>query len=257
MQRFLFASQTALLHLLGCAIVAAFIYFFAFNFWLETPFSELSRAKEIFLIILIVDLILGPLITLIIANPIKSKSELSRDISFIILIQLAALGYGVNTLMQVRPVWIGFEKNHFRVITTQDISPLSFRDAPEGLRSINFFGPRPIGIRMVEGNDPGFLASLELSLAGYHTAYRPHHWVPYDSQIDVILNVAQPVSKLLERHNISNTEDIFMKLVSSNISIDDTLYLPLSTSLPTNWSVLINRRTGQISGYVNLNGWED
>ena len=257
MQRLLYASKTALLHLLGCAIVAALIYLLVFNFWLDTPFSELSRAKDIFLLILIVDLILGPLVTLIIANPDKSRAELSRDLSWVVLIQLAALAYGVHTLMQVRPIWIGFEKNHFRVISVQDVRPLSSRDAPEGLRSMNWLGPQPIGVRMIEGSDPGFLASLELSLAGYHTAYRPSHWVPFASQIDQVIAAAQPVEQLLKHHGLNDLAAVRHRSVSGNWTIDDLLYLPLSTDQPTDWSVLIDRNTGQLAGYVQLSGWND
>jgi hypothetical protein len=40
------------------------------------------------------DVILGPLLTLVVANPAKPRRELARDIGSIIGVQILAAGYG-------------------------------------------------------------------------------------------------------------------------------------------------------------------
>jgi len=62
-----------------------------------------------------VDVILGPLITLTVFNRSKPRSELVRDLTVVGLIQLAALGYGLWTVFVARPVHLVFEYDRFRV----------------------------------------------------------------------------------------------------------------------------------------------
>jgi len=49
----------------------------------------------LFLIVVTVDVILGPLITLAVFNGVKPWTELRRDLAMVGVLQLAALGYGL------------------------------------------------------------------------------------------------------------------------------------------------------------------
>ena len=51
-----------------------------------------------------IDLILGPLLTFLIFNPLKSLREKIFDLSCVALVQLLALVYGFYTIYQQRPV---------------------------------------------------------------------------------------------------------------------------------------------------------
>jgi hypothetical protein len=66
-----------------------------FLVWYPNPYREISGGRELFLILVTVDVILGPLITLSIFNPVKAWKVLRRDLAIVGLIQLAALGYGM------------------------------------------------------------------------------------------------------------------------------------------------------------------
>ena len=57
------------------------------------PYREISGGRELFLILMAVDVILGPLMTLTIFNRAKPWPELRRDLAIVVLIQLAALVY--------------------------------------------------------------------------------------------------------------------------------------------------------------------
>jgi len=57
-------------------------------------------------LVLIVDVCLGPLLTLAVFDP--KKKELKRDLSIILLIQLSALFYGIYTVSVARPAYIVF-----------------------------------------------------------------------------------------------------------------------------------------------------
>lgn len=61
-----------------------------------------------------IDLILGPLFTLLVFN--HNKSTLKMDLWIIALVQTAALAYGTWTIHQTRPVALAFVNNHFITI---------------------------------------------------------------------------------------------------------------------------------------------
>ena len=61
-----------------------------------------------------IDLVLGPLLTLIVFN--HNKSSLKFDLAIIALVQTAALVYGAWTIHQTRPVALAFVNNHFITI---------------------------------------------------------------------------------------------------------------------------------------------
>jgi len=50
-----------------------------------------------------VDVVIGPLITLLIFNPNKKRREVISDLLIIAVVQFAALGYGIHTVYQERP----------------------------------------------------------------------------------------------------------------------------------------------------------
>jgi hypothetical protein len=70
-----------------------------------------------------VDAALGPLLTFIVANPNKSRRELTRDIGVIAAVQLIALAYGATTLWQGRPMYYAFSVNQLEVVQAMEIPP--------------------------------------------------------------------------------------------------------------------------------------
>lgn len=255
--RFQSGIKFASLHLLFSIAVAGLIYVLIFSIWIPRPFAELSQAKGLFLLILVVDIICGPLLTLVVYNPSKPRAELQRDLSLIILLQLAALGYGLHTVTQVRPIWLGFERDHFRMVALMDVQPQRLTEAPEGLQARNWLGPKPIGVRILSGDDPDFLQSVQLSLEGRHSAFRPNHWVPYAEQKSQVLEAARPVDELIGYHQTQSGLDIQPLLQRWGAETSRLRFLPLSTDQPTNWTVLIDAETAAIVGYIPVSGWLD
>ncbi len=64
---------------------------------------------------------LGPTLTLIIANPKKPRRTLARDIAVIATVQLVALTYGATTLWGGRPLYYTFSANRLETVQASDI----------------------------------------------------------------------------------------------------------------------------------------
>jgi hypothetical protein len=72
-------------------------------------------------IIIGVDLVLGPLLTLIVYDPRKGRRVLCRDLAVIALIQLSCLAAGVYIVFAGRPVAVTYAHDTFYVLTRGDL----------------------------------------------------------------------------------------------------------------------------------------
>jgi hypothetical protein len=81
----------------------------------------LSEAVHVIVVMVGVDVVLGPLLTLIVANSKKSLRVLGRDIGMIVTVQLVALIYGTTTLWSGRPLYYAFSADCLEVVQASDI----------------------------------------------------------------------------------------------------------------------------------------
>lgn len=251
--RFQPAARAALRHLLISLLLALAVAALVFGVWYPHPYGELAGGQGLFLLIMAVDVVCGPLLTLVIFDPRKPRAELMRDIGLVVLIQLAALGYGLHSLTQARPVWLAFEGDRFRVVSIPDLADQNIHEAPEGLRQLSWTGPQLLGVRLVDNADPAFLASVQSALKGLHPAFRPSRWVPYESQLAGVQAALRPMAELLDRHPM---EADAIRSIAADVSLDALGYLPLVTDMVTDWVVVVRRLDGQPVGYLPLDGFE-
>jgi hypothetical protein len=109
------------LHLLGSAIALTLVLGGLYLGWYRWPGWYLTNVAHVALILGCVDLTLGPLVTLLIANPSKPRRELARDIAVIASVQIAALIYGAGTLWQGRPLYYTFSKDRLQMVRASDL----------------------------------------------------------------------------------------------------------------------------------------
>src|SRR5258708_34883030 len=96
------------LHLCASLTLLTLIFGLQYLGWYRWPGWYLTGALHVVSIVAFVDLALGPTLTLIVANPRKSRRVLARDIGVIVTVQLAALVYGAATLWLGRPLYHPF-----------------------------------------------------------------------------------------------------------------------------------------------------
>jgi hypothetical protein len=248
------AGIAALKHLLICLMLAAVVAALVFGLWYPGQWSELAGGLGLFWLIIAVDAVCGPLLTLVIFDPRKPRPELLRDLTLVGLIQLGAMGYGLYSLAQARPVWLAFENDRFRVVSVPDLLPGSLAQAPEALRSLSLTGPQPLGVRVPSGTDPDFLDSVQQAAAGWHPAFRPDHWLPYAEQAALAGQTARPLSELLALHP-KQAALIRSAERRSGRELAELGYLPLAVEHPGDWLVLLERSSGEPLDILPLNAW--
>jgi len=109
------------IHLLSSAATLALVLGSLYAGWYRWPGWYLAMAQTVFLMPALVDLVLGPCMTLIIAAPTKPRRELARDIAIIASVQLLALGYGAVSLWNGRPLYYAFSENMLELVQAYDI----------------------------------------------------------------------------------------------------------------------------------------
>jgi len=109
------------LHLLGSATVLALVLGALWLGWYRWPGWYLSSVLHVVGIVVMVDLVMGPTLTLIVANPGKLRRIFARDVAVIVSVQLAALVYGTVTLWSGRPLYYAFSENSLDCVQASDI----------------------------------------------------------------------------------------------------------------------------------------
>ena len=109
------------LHLLASACVLTLVLGGLYVGWYQWPGWYLTGVFSVSALLATVDLALGPLLTLVIANPAKPRRELARDIAIIATAQLAALAYGSATLWSGRPLFYTFSLDRLEVVRAFEI----------------------------------------------------------------------------------------------------------------------------------------
>jgi len=109
------------LHLAGSAFALGLILGGLYLGWYRWPGWYLLGALRVLGIVLLVDIVIGPTLTLIVANPLKVRRVLARDLAIIVAVQIIALVYGATTLWLGRPLYYTFSVDRLEIVQASDL----------------------------------------------------------------------------------------------------------------------------------------
>ena len=248
------ALRAAAKHLAVSIAVAGLSAALVFVLWYPHPYREISGGRELFTLLMSVDVIAGPLLTLFVFNPRKPRPELWRDLGVIVALQLAALGYGLYSVHQARPVFLAFEGNRFRAVSAAELEPSQLSEATGDLGSLSHLGPRLIGVRLAKPDDADYLQSLKQSMEGLQPAFRPSRWVPYEQQRMEVVAEAKALAELRSsKPNQAAAIDGAVK--EAALPIERLGYIPLQSRTHSDWVVIVDRETGWPKAFGQVDGW--
>ncbi len=113
------------LHLLASTCALSLILGTLYFGWYRWPGWYLADVVHVVVVMAGVDVVVGPLLTFVIARSTKPRRELVRDISMIVAVQLFALIYGTTSLWSGRPLYYAYSETVLQMVQAYDI------DAPE------------------------------------------------------------------------------------------------------------------------------
>lgn len=232
--------------------IAAMAAWLVFGLWYPYPYREISGGRELFLIVIAVDVTLGPLITFVVFNRIKPWSELRRDLAIVVLIQLAALGYGLWTVWVARPVHLVFEYKLFRVVHAIDVAPEQLQKTPVGITALPLTGPTLLSLRPFKDASEGMEATAA-AVRGVSLSTRPELWQPYPAAIAEVRQAAKPISDLKARF-ATHTAEIDSVIAATGRKPDSLVYLPLA-SRKSFWTVFLDPANGKVLAFMPLDSF--
>ena len=111
--------KAAFIHLSLSLLVFIVILYVIFFDWYPEPFFTAQGGWQGIRLMALIDLVLGPSLTLIVFNHLKSRKEIALDLSIIALVQICALAWGGYQVYTQRPIALVFWNGAFYT-TTQD-----------------------------------------------------------------------------------------------------------------------------------------
>jgi hypothetical protein len=185
-----------LIHLAFSSIVGLVTLSLVFSVWYPAPLHKALGVTNIFLTLLLVDIILGPCLTLLVFK--EGKKTLLFDLSVILLFQFVALIYGTWTVFSARPAWLVFNVDRFDVVQAVDIDNRKINEAPSDFRSPPWFGPRWVGAARPQNAAQRQEIMFEAVIYGSDIAHRPNLYRPLNNFTLQITDKAMPLQKLYE-----------------------------------------------------------
>ena len=244
--------RAAGIHLGASVLVAACTAALVFGLWYPHLYREISGGRELFELLVGVDVLIGPLLTLVVFNRAKPSKELRRDLAVIALLQLTALGYGVWTVFEARPVHLVFEIDRFRVVHAVDVPSELLDHAPAGVDAKPWTGPTLLAVRPFRSEREMMDATMG-ALQGLSLSARPDLWQSYGEARAAVLAAAKPIDELRSRFGSQATR-IDAAVVASGRSADTLAYLPL-VGRKSFWTVLLDRSNADVVGFIALDAF--
>ena len=244
--------RAAGIHLALSLLVATLAAVLVFGLWYPYPYREISGGRELFLIVVAVDIVLGPLITFAIFNRAKPMTELRRDLVIVVALQLAGLSYGLWTVAVARPVHLVFEIDRFRVVHAIDVPDELLEGRRSHLSSMPWTGPTLLSVRSFHNSQESFDATVG-ALQGLQLGFRPDLWQSYEAARADVLKAAKPVEELKKRLP-AKAQEIDMTLAQAARSPAATAYVPLA-GRNSFWTAFVDPSTAQVVGFMPLDSF--
>ncbi len=237
------AIHFALSVLVGATLLALFWFV-----WYPAPLFRAVGGLDIFLMLLGIDVALGPLMTLIVFNP--AKKSLRFDLAVIATVQVAALCYGVYTLLAGRPVYVAALGHRFDVVQASDVAPEELAKAGQGLP---WWGPVWVGTRSPDDAKEKERVIFS-ALAGADIGHFPQHHQALANMREEILQRAAPVA-MLGKFNPGKAEQIRAWLASHGRTESDTVFQGLKAR-SEDMTVMLDKKTGDVIGIAPFKPWQ-
>ena len=239
-----------LIHFSISLVIVSSVLLLVFLLWYPAPYHKVAGAWGVVKILILVDLIIGPVLTLIIFK--RGKPGLKFDLSMIASVQIIALTYGVSVVYQERPLYIVFTVDRFEVVGASEIDMQKIRY--NELKTNRPTGPALAFAKFPEDRQERNKLMFDVILQGLPDLdRRPEHYHPYSGNEAAVLERSLDVRKLVEAEdNDGSAVDRF--LATHGGQVDDYAYLPL-VGRRGKMVLAVDRDSARPVAGIDINPW--
>ena len=231
---------------LSASVIAVFLCL-VFFVWYPTPYDQIYSSWDVIKIVAGVDVVMGPLLTLVVFNSQKKTTELKRDLSIIVVLQLVALGWGVNVTYSARPAFLVFSNGTFYSFSKSDVDVSKLMH--KKLEPAIFESPvmvylkppkdvqesREILMEVVDGVAPELI-------------YRTSRYLPASEHMQRIFRFSLDINKISKNEKSLKFINNFVEEHGGKLS-DYAFYRLRGGKVYI--TMVLNKNTGDIAGLIN------
>lgn len=224
-----------------CIALAAIALIFLV--WYPEPLAQTQGVGRLVLLLIGVDVVIGPCITLIIFD--RAKKSLPFDLAIVAFLQLGALTYGLHSIFTARPAYIAFNIDRFDVVAALDVDETSLQEAlAAGKADLPLWGPQTVFAKLPEDRNESKDILFSAVFGGSDLPQMPQWYEPYGSGKEDILKKMRPLDELRAiNHMTSPRWEAFLAALGR--PPEELGYLPLRAKIKDG-AVIVDAQTAEI-----------
>lgn len=218
--------------------------------WYPSPTLEASGLKPILIILIITDLIIGPILTFIVFKPFKKSLKL--DLSIIAICQIIAFSYGLYTIYLGHPIYIVYAVDRFSIVTLKDFKDSNYETTKLPVKA-NFLG-RPLlaYAKLPDKLEEKQKITFEVLSGKSDIDQRPEYYKSFDENSSYIINGGINLDKIKG----NKTASLLLKKILSTkeISIDECSFFPI-VGKEKDMIWIWNKLTKKPLDFIDIDPW--
>lgn len=241
--------KAASIHLAVSAFVLLVFLSATLFIWYPQPYAGISGIGTILLILICVDLVLGPLLTFIVFK--RGKASLKFDLSIIVSAQIVALLYGIFTVYQGHPAYVVYAVDRFELIPAQEALPERARY--EEFKISKLWLPKLAYAKKPEDSESKNRLLFEVLAGQPDIERRPEYYEPFENFSAKVFTRGVKPEVLQAFPDSKQKLDVF--LAEHGKSANDYVFIPLiGKEKDVLW--VWNRETGKPVETLDINPWQ-
>ena len=234
-------------HLAISLLIALLVIGLVFFVWYPSPLATAVGVTQVFLMMLAIDVIVGPFLGLLVYK--QGKKSLKFDLSVVIGIQVAALCYGLFSIEQGRPVWVAYNVDRFELVRKNEIITDHIEQALPQFQHPSWFKPQWVGVEFAKDANVRSDDLFAEALGGISIAQKPERYVDFSKTTTQLKQRTKNLKDLNKYNDVQQVERIVSKYPQA------TGFVPLKANA-VDMTVLINKDKGEVVKIVDLRPWK-
>jgi hypothetical protein len=235
--------KAATTHLGISFLVVGTIVALVFFFWFPYGLIRIAGMDRLFLTMLMVDIVAGPMLTLIVFKRHDMRST-RHDLVVIALLQAAFLGYALHTAWVSRPVFLVWSVDQMYLLYANEIEPEHLREGKDDkTRSLSWTGPRLYAVNLPQSHE--VRAKIFTDLIEQQTSLErlPQYYGDYGLQTEKLLRAS--VAAKPESLPVWMTKESLRDAIDASGRQADSMQLVALNSSRSASFMLVDAKTGR------------
>ena len=234
-------------HFLLSFLIALLVVGLVFFIWYPSPLATAVGVTHIFLMMLAIDVIVGPILGLLVYK--EGKKTLKFDLGVIIVLQISALCYGLYSIEQGRPAWLVFYADRFELVRKNDLLLENIDQAKKQFQQVSWAKPQFVAIKTITNTQQHQDDIFTEVMGGVSLAQKPERYVDFVQAKSHLQQRAKTLRELNQYNDVKQVDRILSKYPQA------TGFFPLKANT-VDMTVLINKEKGEVIKIVDLRPWK-